>query len=168
MDKITFEEAEELLLINKHELDDDCVTQPSIFHSVGDQFLTAKSIRDKSKKNLAEVDATIAKELRLDADTKGTKLSEAKLQELIILDNRHKEAFAIWAEDNLISERWELMKESFSQRSFMLKDVCSLFYTNYYIRESIHISREAVEKETDNVKKKLADNRNRNKSVVNE
>lgn len=168
MDKITLEQAEELLLINKHELDDDCVTQSSIFHSIGDQFLTAKSIRDKSKKNLAEVDAVIAKELRLDADTKGTKLSEAKLLELIILDNRHKEAFAVWAEDNLIMERWENMKDSFTQRSFMLKEVCGLYYTNYYVRESININRAAVEKEAENVIKKLADHRNRNKSAVNE
>lgn len=167
MDEITLNQARELLLIDKHNLDEECITQPSISSSVGDQFITAKSIRDKAKKELAEVDALIAKELRLDADAKGTKLSEAKLQESIILDERHKSAFNIWAEANLTSERWENMKDSFHQRGFMLKDLCSLFYTAYFVKESVNVNKAAVEKETTDIRKKLQENRQRNQNMTN-
>jgi hypothetical protein len=167
MAKITLEEAEELLIINKHELDDECIAQPSILHDVSDQFTTAKSIRDKSKKFLAETDALVAKELRLESDTKGTKLSEAKLQELILLDPRHKEAFGIWAEDNLTAERWENKKDAFIQRSFMLKELCGLYYNSYFIRESVNINHAAVEMKAAENRRILAENRLKNKSVVN-
>ncbi len=164
MDEITLQQAKELLLINKYGLDDECVTQPSIFSDIASQCSRATSISDFAKENLARVDAMISKKLRLDADAKGNKISEAKLQELVLLDDDHKIAFEAYANAKSDADKWYVMKESWVQRSFMLKDLCGLFYSQYFIKESVNINPEAVEKENQDIRKKLAENRNRDKS----
>lgn len=163
MDDLTLERARELLFINKYELDEECIKQPSIFSHIADKCSNTSSISDCAKESLARVDAEVSKKLRLEADTKGTKISEAKLQELILLDDNHKVAFQNYADAKLNADRWYVLKESWVQRSFMLKDLCGLFYAQYFIKETVNVNPEAVEKENSEVRKKLAEYRNRNK-----
>ena|ERR1700693_6140375 len=165
MDKITLQEAKELLLIDKFNLDDEAVLQSQMFSDIGEQSAEANSRLDWAKENLSRVDAEVAKKLRINADTEGSKLSEAKLQELVKLDETHKDAFKEYADAKMMAEKWESMKQSFTQRNYMLKELCGLFYAQYFTKESININPAAADYQNGINRQKLAENRNRNKNA---
>jgi len=159
MGQITLSEARELLLIDKYSLDTECSTHPSLFSHIADQCAEAGSLSDHAKENLAQVNAKVAEKLRIKANEESAKLTEAKLQESILLDEEHKEAFRNYAAAKLNAEKWTSTKDAFTQKAFMLKDLCGLFYSQYFTKESVNVNPAAVEKETMDVRKKLQEHR---------
>lgn len=153
MSELTLREAKALLLIDKYNLDDECINQSSVFSHVADQCAEAGSMSDCAKQLLAQTDADVAEKIRIKASEENIKLSEAKLQEQILLDERHQKAFSEYAEAKLNADKWYSMKEAFVQRSFMLKDLCGLFYAQYFTKESVNINPSAVEKEIEDNRK---------------
>lgn len=151
MTKITIEDLEELVKINKYELDEVVCNQPVIFDGISEQYVQACSDRDFAKKEMAEWDAAIAIEYRQRAVDNNEKLTEAKLQEKVQVDERHQNAVSIFLHKNLIAEMWKGKKEVFQQRAVMAKLCCELYQANYYSENSMKSN-----KNTDEVQYKKA------------
>jgi hypothetical protein len=143
--QITIEQAKELLMIDKHNLDQECMSQSDIFFRIEEQVAMAISLKDHAKENLTQVDANLAKEIRQAAETNSIKLTEAKIQELIVTDEKHSKAMQEAIKAKYESDMWMNMKEAFAQRSSMLKEMCNLYLAGYYVRDSVKAKTDAIE-----------------------
>lgn len=137
MDDLVLEEVEELLKINRNNLDTVVCQQAEIFSKITDQFSLAVAKRDHMKEELAVLDASIAIEYRQKAQDNNEKLTEGKLNEKVDSDERHRLFVDKFLKAKLEADRWGGKKEAFSQRSSMLKLCCELYLSNYYSSDSI-------------------------------
>jgi hypothetical protein len=138
---ITLEQAEELLKIDKNNLDKVVCQQAEIFNKITDQFTLAVAKRDFMKKELSELDAAIAIEYRQKAHDNNEKLTEGKLNEKVDSDDRHSLSVDRFLRSKLEADRWAGTKEAFSQRASMIKLCCELYLSNYYSSDSMKSSR---------------------------
>jgi len=134
---LTLEEAKELLSIDKDNLDDVCLTHADIFDTVADKHARAVSERDFKKDELSKVHSDIAKKLRSDASEKGEKITEKGIEASILLDEDYIEANEEYLEAKLEADLWSIRKDSFLQRSSMIKRLCELYLAGYYTSSSI-------------------------------
>lgn len=119
---------------NKHDLDGAIETQTTNFADIAEAVALAISRRDEAKDNLkvveAEIDADIRKSIELDKDTK--KPSEPQIKMMIMLDKdmgTAQKRFDRLARD---ARALEACKESYSQRSYMLREMVALWLGGYY------------------------------------
>lgn len=137
---LTLEQAKELIKIDKHSLDEVCMQHSVLYDDIADQHTEVKSERDEIKLKLKELVATLGEEKRRQLEDEGVpinKITDKKVMELVDRDSRQLALARVL--NKLITEvdYWNNRKESFIQRSPMIKDLCGLFKTNYYQRESI-------------------------------
>lgn len=120
------------LLIDKNSLDKECVEFASIFDKVAEKVADAINIRDAAKEQISIIDAQISEAIRRDFESKGEKLTEARLSQLVLLDYRHLEVFNNWLRQKLDAEYWVAKKDAFSNKASMLKELCSLYIAGYF------------------------------------
>lgn len=123
---------EEGLRIDKASLDKALLEQPELYYHVSKQLADLVSQRDAAKQYISEVearvDATVRKSLA-EAETKATvdQISAAKQRHPDVRD-------AVDAHLDLSHAvgQFGALKEAFTQRSYVLKDMVSLYISNYY------------------------------------
>lgn len=131
------EELRKLLEIDKHSLDDEIVQQPQLFFKISEAAVKASARRDFCKEELNRVDADLAAKHRRRIEKSGSRATDAGVSAAIAADPKHQAA-----SDKLIKARNRAdllgaLKESFHQRSYMLRDLSALFIANYYEKSSI-------------------------------
>lgn len=127
---ITMEEARSLMKLDKNSLDTICETHSAIFDSVCVAFIESVNKRDTLKEAIDKVDATIGKNFR--EDNKDGKVTEAKVQEHILLHPDHDEAITEYLEAKKEAELWGAIKEAYIQRSHRIKDLTELYGYGYF------------------------------------
>ena len=128
------------LEIDKSALDDEVIRQPSLFYMVSEQLVEANAERDAAKEDLATVDAELDARFRKDA-TSGSRVTDKAIQSRVQTAPEHKKAFVSYLDAKAHAEKLLVLKESFQQRSYMLRDLVSLYTANYYEESSIKPSR---------------------------
>lgn len=136
-DKITLKEARELLVIDKDQLDEVCLTHANIFDDVADRHAQAVGERDYAKDCLSQVYAEVISELRQEAAEKGNKVTEKGLEAAAHLDKGYLKANEAYLDAKLEADRWSIKKDSFLQRSSMIKRLCDLHQSGYYTSRSV-------------------------------
>lgn len=136
---LTLAEMQASLAIDKSVLDDEVIRQPVLFYTISEQLTDAIAERDAAKEELNSVDAD------LDAHWR-KKLSKVKTTETLIhnhvqVSQEHEKAFDIWLKAKTKADKLLALKEAFQQRSYMLRDLVSLYSANYYEDSSIKPSR---------------------------
>lgn len=131
------DQLSDAVIIDKHNLDEAWVEQPDIFWRVSDQLARARNNREKAKLARDQVITTVGAQMREDAEAAVEKagkgrVSETALSRDIELDDRVQQARADYQRHVYTVDRWEALKESFSQRSYALKDLTGLHIANYY------------------------------------
>ncbi len=134
---ITLEEARDLLTIDKHRLDDVCLTHANTFDDVADRHAQAVGDRDYAKDELSKVYAEVVSDLRKEAAKKDKKVTEKSLEAAAHLDDDHIKANEAYLEAKLEADRWSIKKDSFLQRSSMIKRLCDLHQSGYYTSRSV-------------------------------
>jgi hypothetical protein len=132
MRELTIEEARKYLQIDKYALDEACTNQADLFFNISEKAVLASSEKDLAKENLAVVGAEVAATIRQEANDKGEKITEAKIQQLITTSEEHKQAHLEYVEAIKEAELWKVLRDGFLQRSSMIKALCELFLNNYY------------------------------------
>lgn len=94
--------------------------QASMFSSYAALASRAQHQLDTMKNRLEIIEATIDKELRDEAVTAGTKVTETGLAKAIVLDARYQAAQKRVTDAKLIASLCEQAREAFRQRMFML------------------------------------------------
>lgn len=128
------------LEIDKNDLDTCIMHQPGLFQDVADAYVEAMSIRDYAKAEEDRVESEVSRRIRAEAerDDKGKGPTEATVKALVTLD-----AEVIAAKRHTISATnraaaLALMRESYSQRAYALKDLAQLWLGGYFQTSSIN------------------------------
>lgn len=120
------------LTIEQDSLEQACIKQPDYLYHVAEQVSLHRSRRDATKKELEEKEASLYIEIRHRASVQEERITEAEVKAQMTLDRAHRTLTNQLAEANELLSRWEVLKEAFSQRSYMLKELVSLYLARYY------------------------------------
>lgn len=120
------------LSIDRSRLEQACVAQPDYLHQVADELALHRSRRDAKKKEIEEEESRLYLDIRHRASVSEERITEAEIKARITLDRGHRDLSRELAEANELLARWEALKEAFSQRSYMLKELVSLYLARYY------------------------------------
>lgn len=124
--KISLEEAKDLLLINRQDLDIEVQRQAQTYWQVAEQCAEAISIRDslKEEKDKVWAEQFIVNKVEAKLDGKGVsdKVAETYTDASKIYSKANKE----YLDAKLDADKWIGMKESWQQRAVMLRELCGL------------------------------------------
>lgn len=120
------------LSIDRNRLEQACVGQPDYIHQVADEVALVRSRRDAKKKELDEKEAALYVEIRHRASVHEDRITEAEVKAQMTLDRERRRLSNELMRCNELLARWEALKEAFSQRSYMLKELVSLYLARYY------------------------------------
>lgn len=126
------------LAIDKHALDEEIVRQPQLFSEISEQAVMSAAERDAAKENLKVVDAALWIDWR--TKLKDGKVTEKLLDHHVVTDPDHEKAFNTWLDAKTKADNAENLKDAFQQRSSMLRDLVSLYTSNYYQEASMRPS----------------------------
>jgi hypothetical protein len=156
------------LLINKLQLDKELVEQATKFYEVSEECAIAASLRDAAYDAVKTTDAQLYFDIRKELEENGTKATEAMVANLVLKHPDHQVAVTDHLTKKLKADELSAMKESFSQRSFMLRDLVSLFIAGYYTDSAItNTTSNSSKSEVDLVVRRDVLNEKRSKSVQN-
>jgi hypothetical protein len=127
----TVADLEEALAIDEHALDEALIRQPDAFYRVSKMLAIMASRRDAAKQALQEEEA-YADERARSSIPDGEKVTETSIKSLVRLDKQ-----VLTANDKLLKLSRETallqaLKEAFQQRSYVMKDLVSLYVANYF------------------------------------
>lgn len=137
MSKTLVEELKAFLEIDKHALDDEIVKQPSLFFRASEAYVEAAAERDACKEELATIDAELDGKIRHDLEVAGDKYTEAIVKNGIQAHKRHSAAFDTYILAKTRADQLLGLKEAFHQRSYMVRDLASLYVASYYENSSV-------------------------------
>lgn len=132
MDLIEFEQA---LIIDKHDLDTELLSQADLFYRVAQEYAEAVSIKDAQYEFLKETDAKL--NLLIRKQFEGIKITEAQISASVLNHDEHKAVFQEWLGDKEKADKIGHLKEAFIQRSYMLRDLAQLYIAGYFSEKSI-------------------------------
>lgn len=137
----TLAELQEQLAIDKSVLDDEVIRQPVLFYTISEALTDAIAERDAAKEDLAAVDADLDFTWRKKLSKGTVKITETMVKNHVQTSADHDKAFLAWLEAKTKADKLLALKEAFQQRSYMLRDLVSLYSANYYEESSIKPSR---------------------------
>jgi hypothetical protein len=141
MPTLSLADLQAQLAIDKSVLDDEVIRQPVLFYAISEQLTDAIAERDGAKENLAAIDAILDGEWRKKLAKLHSKVTEKMVENHVLTDRRHEKAFDIWLDSKTHADKLSALKDAFGQRSYMLRDLVSLYSTNYYEESSVKPSR---------------------------
>lgn len=131
------DEYAEFLLIDKFNLDTCLIEQGSVYYNVGIAYTNAVSAKDYTKAELDRAKADADKTIRQQAAEESERVTEAQVANRILEDHLYRKAHDDFLEWKTISDKWLVLKESFEQRGYALRELCHLWVSNYYADTAI-------------------------------
>ena len=134
---ITLDEARKALQINKDELDEVVLHHAGLYDEVAESHVRAVSNRDYLKDEMGKAHAEVANDIRAEASEKGEKITKDAVEAATILDKEYIAASEEYGQAKLEADLWGVMKDSFLQRSSMIKRLCDLHKEGYYTTRTV-------------------------------
>ena len=132
------QDFQERLKIDKHALDEELVAQPQLYFQIGERAAMAESRRDAAKDNLKRAEATLSLAIRKEIeDRTGKKPTEAQVEAAVISHEDYQAARDDYTAAAQAASVAQVLKESFGQRGYMLRDLCQLHIAGYFARTSV-------------------------------
>lgn len=138
---MTLPELQAQLAIDKSVLDDEVIRQPVLFYTISEQLTDAVAERDAAKEELGAVDAELDGVWRKKLAKIHAKVTEKMVENHVITSAEHEKAFNAYIASKTKADKLLALKEAFQQRSYMLRDLVSLYSANYYEETSIKPSK---------------------------
>ncbi len=126
-------ELQNSLQIDRANLDEELIKQPSLFYQVSEAYVEAVALRDTKKDNLAVVDAAIDGQIR----ERDEKTTEVKIRNEIQLHPNHQIAFDAYMLVKLEADKLGALKEAIYNRGFVLRDLVQLEIAGFYQVSSV-------------------------------
>ena len=130
--KHKLDEMEKWLKIDRENLDEEVMRQPELFYRVSAELASAISDRDGAKDLMNRTEARIKEDIREEWRKEEKKFTVTEVDDAA---SRHPKFKSRQEEYRAASQRVELvsaMKEAFQQRSYMLRELSSLWVNNYF------------------------------------
>lgn len=124
------------LAIDKTVLDDEVIRQPVLFYAISEAMTEAIAVRDAAKEELATIDAELDHTVRAKFASL-EKYTEAMVKNGIQTSVKHQKAFTAYLDAKVAADKLEALKDAFKQRSYMLRDLVSLYSANYFEQSSL-------------------------------
>lgn len=125
-------ELETGLRIHKDGLDDALLEQPDFFYRVSKALALATSRRDAIKQEGQELEAEMDERVRARAEADKAKMTETEVKLQVRLEPKMKTATLELLRANREVGELQALKEAFSQRSYALKELVSLYVAQYF------------------------------------
>lgn len=139
------EEFRTLLQIDRNALDDELICQADLYFRVSEAQVMAASEADSLKEAVLLKDAELDSEVRHDLEVAGDKTTADIVRAGVNAHPDHLEAIEEYLEAKLHADKLRAMKDSFSMRSSMLKNLVELFCTSYYTIEAVRTPASAAQ-----------------------
>lgn len=120
------EQLKDRLVIERDALSDCLIKQPQLKYEVASAYVQAVSMRDAAKLELEETHARLDKAIRADADATGAKITEARIQQEINLDPKHRAKRQELLELQEQADQLQALRDAYTDRSFMLRELVAL------------------------------------------
>lgn len=155
------------LAIDKHSLDDEIVQQPQLFFEISEASVNATARRDFLKEEIARVDAALHAKHRRQIEKSGARATDAGVSAAIAADPKHHAAVDAHISARQQADLLLALKDSFHQRSYMLRDLASLSVANYFERNAVTDNNVTRDFKAQKVMDKLGDARAAKGSLAN-
>lgn len=159
-----YEELEDSLKIDRNALDEELIQHSQLFHTVSESAVLAAAERDQAKEELDSVYASEDKEVRLNWEevSDGLKMTETTVANAAKSSTAYKEALETYQEKRLHAAQWLALKDAFHQRGYMLRELCGLYMSEYFTKDSVQGGQSKARKaKAETGRKKLAETRRR-------
>jgi hypothetical protein len=127
MSEFTLKTAEKYLEIDITELETEVATHSVLVDRVSDQYAHAIDRRDHLKKEVKELEATLAIKIRRISDKSDKKITDVTLARMVLIDEDYMEKNDEYLEACLEVGLWEAKREGYKARTSMLSNSTSLF-----------------------------------------
>lgn len=125
-------ELEKVAGVDKHALDDNLEEQPDLFYRVSKACAIANSQADIAKMNIDELTARLDGTYREDFAKAGEKVTDTAVKQAIANDPEIRQATTDWLEKREIAARWMALKDTYVQRSYVMKELVTLYTVGYF------------------------------------
>ena len=151
------------LAIDKFSLDEEVSNQPMQFFSVAEAYEDAVAERDYLKEQLATVEADLDGQTRNKLEKMVDKVTEAMVKSEIQLSKRRQEAYAKYLQAKTAAGKLSALKEAFTSRGHMLRDLASLYVASYFEQTSVQGTSSTDKVQYDKRREQLANARKNRK-----
>jgi hypothetical protein len=163
-ENILHDQCTEGLKFSKHDLDTAILQHGELFYKVSERVAYYTSMRDEAKKRMEESYARNSLRIREQATEEGRKLTEDLVKQLTLLDEDYKEDSITYLHAKWETDVWTALKDSYTSRGFMIKEMAELWKANYFNTDVIKGGTEDVQNEVQRAK--LAEGRKSFKDVL--
>ncbi len=122
------------LAIDEQQLDRALSQQAQLYYEVTRETALACSRRDDLKAQLSAVYATLDAGIRA---ASSDKITEGKVKNTVEIDATYQAAQASYLEAKLEAELWSGLRESWHQRSYMLREMATLVVSGYVMSHAV-------------------------------
>ena len=127
-----YDQLEAALLIDEHALDEAIEQQPDLFFRCSKQLALLESRRDAAKQALMDEEAKVDTDLRAKARKNDEKITNDEIKAQTRLMPAVKKAVLTYLDLSQQASLYEVLKESFKQRSYALGHLVDLYVAGYF------------------------------------
>jgi hypothetical protein len=121
------------LKIDKHDLDNECVKQPSIHQEIGENQVKAKDLFQKAKSRLKFVEADLATKIRANPSKYSVdKTTKEVVENTVVIQPDYQQADSDLIEITTLLGMLDVLGDVVDDRKSMVRDLVTLHVHNYY------------------------------------
>lgn len=139
------------LHIDKNSLDEELIQHAELYYNVASEAIHACDHRDQMKLELEQVKAEANLKLREDYNKKKLKFTEGLILAEALTDPLVQEVSQDYLDAKEKADQFNALRDAFSQRSYMLRELVQLYVSQYYAADSVvtenSTAKEVIQKE---------------------
>lgn len=120
------------LAIDKSALDKELQEHPTLYYEVSELYAEACARRDFLKEQVSLTDAELSSKHTRLLEKEFGKATVSAIAAAVNADPKHQKAFERHIKAKEVADNAGALKDAFHQRSYMLRELCGLFISNYF------------------------------------
>lgn len=120
------------LQIDRNALDDELAVQAQLFWEVSEKHVQCMTERDELKAEVGRFHSQLGLNERVNLAEAGLKVTEVAIESRVLSNEDMIRVGNSYLSAKSESDTWFAMKEAFAQRSYVLKDMVSLYIAGYF------------------------------------
>ncbi len=154
------------LKINKYELDEEWLKQPTLFINWAEEFVDAQADRDRKKEQLDLVRAELDNAIRSEPEKFGlAKVTEGAIQNIILTEGSYRDAQDKYLTAVKQAKILDVAKEAFDHKKKALENLTSLFLAGYFSSSEV-IKGDVKDYLTEQKGRRIDESLNKNKRLL--
>lgn len=125
------------LRVDPNKIDRELIEHPELYFHVAEGAALANSRATAAKEMLSKCEARLYAEVVSIKEQAKERATEAAIRNEILLHPERQEAFDALQAATLEAAKWAALRESFSSRGYMLRDLCQLTLSGYLSSQTV-------------------------------